>query len=112
MENASLVKLLDTIEAELRQLGYLQGDGARLTGITTAFGYGQVSFEQWLGQVFLPSAREAVVTGNLPASSQVAGAAYRNLDGVDEASTLLSLLSTFDSKINQLGRTQRTLGGA
>lgn len=46
MENASLAKALDTIEAELRQLGYLRDDGARLTGMTSAFGYGQVSFEQ------------------------------------------------------------------
>jgi uncharacterized protein YqcC (DUF446 family) len=103
MDHSALSKLLDAIEAELRRLRYLVGNPERITGISSAFGYGQVSFEQWLGQVFLPNERAAIASNNLPHSSQVAAAAVRNLDGVDDADTLLELLSSFDAKINQLG---------
>ena len=103
MQSSSLAKLLDAIEVELRKLGYLVGNPAPITGTSSAFGYGQIAFEQWLGQVFLPNARAAVAANNLPKSSQVAAAAVRNLDGVDEADTLLGLLSSFDAKINQMG---------
>jgi uncharacterized protein YqcC (DUF446 family) len=95
--------LLDVIEAELRRLGYLVGDVTPMTGITSAFGYGQISFEEWLGHVFLPNARAAVAANNLPASSQVATAAVRNFDGMEETNTLLGLLSDFDESVNQLG---------
>lgn len=103
MQSSPLAKLLDAIEVELRKLGYLVGNPAPITGTSSAFGYGQIAFEQWLGQVFLPNARAAVAADNLPKSSQVAAAAVRNLDGVDEADTLLGLLSSFDAKINQVG---------
>jgi uncharacterized protein YqcC (DUF446 family) len=102
MDHSVLTKLLDAIEAELRRLRYLVGDPARITSVSSVFGYGQVSFEQWLGQVFLPNARAAITANNLPHSSQVAAAAVRNLDGA-EVDTLLELLCTFDAKINQLG---------
>lgn len=103
MQTSPLNKLLDAIEAELRRLGYLVGDPERITGTSSAFGYGQIAFEQWLSQVFLPNARAAVAANALPKSSQVAAAAVRNLDGVEEADNLLGLLSSFDAKINQLG---------
>jgi uncharacterized protein YqcC (DUF446 family) len=103
MQQSSLTNLLDSIEAELRRLRYLTGEVTPLAGVSSAFGYGQASFEQWLGHVFLPNARAAVAANELPALSQVAGAAVRNLDGVDEADALISLLSAFDAKINQLG---------
>jgi uncharacterized protein YqcC (DUF446 family) len=112
MQNSPLDNLLDVIEAELRKLGYLVGNPGRLTGISSAFGHGQISFEQWLGQVFLPSAREAVTAKSLPQSSQVCAAAVRNLDGVDEARTLLDLLGSFDRKINQLGGASSVPRGA
>ena len=109
MQDSSLTTLLDAIEVELRRLGYLHGDGVPPIPTTSAFGYGQISFEQWLGQVFLPSVRAAVASNDLPASSQVATAAIRNFDGMDETSTLIGLLSSFDAKINKVGRTR---GGA
>lgn len=103
MQQLLLNNLLDAIEAELRRLGYLIGNPGRITGITSAFGYDQISFEQWLGQVFLPNARTAVASNDLPRSSQVATAAMRNFDGMEETDTLLGLLSSFDAKINQMG---------
>ena len=112
MSDASLTTLLDAIEAELRRLGYLREPPATPVRVTSAFGYGQVSFEQWLGQVFLPNARAAVASNDLPSNSQVAAAAFRNFDGVDEAEELIGLLGRFDSRINQLGRAPRLHGGA
>jgi uncharacterized protein YqcC (DUF446 family) len=112
MQNSPLNTMLDAIEAELRKLGYLIGNPERITEISSAFGYGQIAFEQWLGQVFLPNARAAVAANDLPKSSHVAAAALRNLDGVDEADTLLGLLSSFDAKINQLGGTSGIPRGA
>jgi uncharacterized protein YqcC (DUF446 family) len=100
----SLTELLDGIEAELRRLRYLMGEPVPHRDISSASGYGRISFEQWLGHVFLPSARAAVAANDLPASSQVAGAAVRNLDGDEETGALLGLLNAFDSKVNLLGR--------
>lgn len=111
-QQQSLTELLDNIESELRRLRYLIGEPAPRRNIKSAFGYGQMSFEQWLGHVFLPSARAAVAANNLPASSQVAGATIRNLDGADEADALLGLLNTFDSRVNMLGRAKGASLGA
>ena len=112
MQQNSLTELLDSIEAELRRLRYLIGDPTPRRDVSSAFGYGQMSFEQWLGHVFLPNARVAVAANDLPASSHVAGVAVRNLDGADEADTLLGLLSAFDAKINLLGRAKGASHGA
>lgn len=103
MQNSPLGKLLDAIEVELRRLGYLVGNPAPTRRVSSAFGYGQIGFEQWLGQIFLPNAREAIAANNLPKSSQVAAAAARNLDGGDDADVLLELLSSFDARINRIG---------
>ena len=103
MQSSPLGNLLDVIEVELRRLGYLVGNPASITGVSSAFGYGHIAFEQWLGQVFLPNARAAVAANDLPKSSQVAAVAVRNLDGVEEADALLGLLGSFDAKINQMG---------
>ncbi|MBU6405420.1 MAG: YqcC family protein [Betaproteobacteria bacterium] len=112
MEESTLTKLLDAIEFELRRLGYLHGPNQPAIHVTSAFGYDQMAFEQWLGSVFLPRARPAVATSELPASSQVAVAAYRNFDGVEEANDLIGLLGKFDAAINQLGRAGGNRGGA
>ena len=112
MQEHTLPKLLDSIEAELRRLGYLQLPAVPVGPVTSAFGYNQMAFEQWLGQVFLPNARAAVASGELPASSQVAVAAYRNFDGFGEAENLVALLGRFDAAINHLGRTGQRPGGA
>ncbi|MFT3777630.1 MAG: YqcC family protein [Ottowia sp.] len=109
MQDSSLTTLLDAIEAELHRLGHLHEASAPSIRVTSAFGYGQTPFEQWLGQVFLPNARAAVASNDLPASSQVAVAAFRNFDGMDEANALISLLGSFDAKINKAGRVR---GGA
>jgi uncharacterized protein YqcC (DUF446 family) len=112
MQESTLVTLLESIESELRRLGYLHLPAAPAVPVTSAFGHNQMAFEQWLGQVFLPNARAAVASGELPTSSQVAVAAYRNFDGIDEADNLVGLLGRFDAAINNLGRTRRTPGGA
>ena len=103
MQNSSLIKLLGAIEAELRRLGYLVDDPDPVTADSSPFGYGEMSFEQWLGWVFLPNARVAVDADDLPRSSDVAVAAVRNFDGNDEVDTLLGLLISFDKLINQIG---------
>jgi uncharacterized protein YqcC (DUF446 family) len=110
MNHPELTDLLDKIELELRQLRFLVGEPESFPTVTSAFGYGQVSFEQWLGRVFLPNARKAVATGELPSTSQVSTAAYRNFDGADNVDDLLNLLGAFDERINQLGRISRARG--
>ncbi|MBC7750542.1 MAG: YqcC family protein [Candidatus Saccharibacteria bacterium] len=91
---------LDEIEAELRKLGFLDAFVGSPTQVRSAFGYQQMPFEQWLVAVFLPNARQALVSKDLPKSSQVSVAAIRNFDGYDEADTLISLLCGFDAAIN------------
>jgi len=112
MKDEPLSTLLDSIEAELLRLGYLKPSSSSTLSVTSAFGYGQVGFEQWLAQVFLPNARSAVAAGDLPESSQVAVAALRNLDGVEEAENLVGLLGRFDARINHLGRIRTSARGA
>jgi len=104
MEESTLTELLDAIEFELRRLGYLHCPNQPAIVVSSAFGHDQMAFEQWLGSIFLPRARTAVATGELPASSQVAVAAYRNFDGVEEANGLIELLGKFDTAINRRGR--------
>ena len=62
------------------------------------------TFELWLQAVFLPRAREAVRTGDLPGSSDVGGMAQRQYDYhsyVPAAQDLLQLLHEFDRLIGQ-----------
>ena len=104
MTYPDLTEKLDAIEAELRRLGYLEGDIQPVENVTAAFGNGQMSFEQWLAHVFLPNARAAVESEDLPASSSVGTAAIRNLDGNSEAGELISMLIQFDECIAQVAK--------
>jgi uncharacterized protein YqcC (DUF446 family) len=104
MAYPDLTERLDAIEVELRRLGYLKGEIQPAENVTSAFGYGQMSFEHWLAHVFLPNARAAVESGDLPTSSSVATAAIRNFDGNNEADQLISMLSEFDERIARVAK--------
>ena len=90
---------LDQIESELRRLEFLVGEVGAPRPITSAFGLNDMPFEDWLAYVFLPRAREAVLTERLPASSSVGTMAVRNLDTHPDAATLVQLLCEFDELI-------------
>ena len=107
MIHSDLMERLNLIEAELRRLGYLAGEIRPVENVTAAFGYGQMTFEHWLAHVFLPNARAAVESGDLPASSSVGTAAIRNFDGNDEAAELISMLIRFDERIAQVATSSR-----
>ena len=72
---------LDEIEHELRRLKFLIGEVTVARPVTSAFGLRDMPFENWLAYVFLPRAREAIATRNLPGSSSVGIVAMRNLEG-------------------------------
>jgi len=108
MAYPDLKEKLDAIETELRRLGYLEGEIQPVEKVTSAFGYGQMPFEHWLANVFLPNARPTVESGDLPASSSVATAAIRNFDGNNDADQLISMLSEFDERIAQVAKSSHT----
>lgn len=100
---------LDAIEAELRRLGYwLQTPPAVPPHSSFASG---MPFEHWLQLVFLPNARRAVASRQLPDTSQVGLMAIRQYDyhsHVPEAQTLVSLLNEFDALVRfQRARVRR-----
>jgi uncharacterized protein YqcC (DUF446 family) len=97
-----LSRKLDSIEAELRTLGYLTGEVGEPARVTSAFGIGEMPFQHWLARVFLPAARRAVAEKDLPKGSSVGTAAIRNLDGCEEAETLVSLLCEFDYEMERV----------
>lgn len=107
MQYPELNQKLDAIEAELRRLNFLVGPVDKTEGVSSAFGYGQMSFEQWLGQVFLPNVRRAVASGDIPSQSQVGVAAVRNFDGNDQAEELVSLLCDFDQTVERFAATSK-----
>lgn len=91
-----LSEKLDVIEAEMKSLGLTVATQAEAIKVDSAFGGAQMSFEQWLGAVFIPHVRQAIANGALPDSSGVGVAAVRNFDGRDEMDRLTSLLCNFD----------------
>ena len=98
---ASLAAQLDSIEAELRRLGWWQAaiEPERMN-FTRAFAGDTMAFSQWLQFVFLPNARGVVTGGGaLPPGSMVAAQAVREFDGQDEAGPLCTLLARFDQSI-------------
>jgi uncharacterized protein YqcC (DUF446 family) len=93
----SLDAKLNAIEAELRRIGYWQ-DAAP----PQHAGGGSGTFEQWLQFVFLPNARRAVASGEVPDDSNVGLMALRQYDyhsHVPEAQPLLGLLQEFDALV-------------
>jgi len=105
-----LAQLLDGIEAEMLRIGFWQQQppdlladydaGRRRTYLDAP------SFELWLQAVFLPRARAAVATGDLPTHSSVGTMALRQWDyyeHVAEAQPLLRLLHQFDEAVERRG---------
>jgi uncharacterized protein YqcC (DUF446 family) len=88
---------LDQIESELRRLGFLAGEVGPARPVTSAYGLNDMPFEDWLAYVFLPRAREAVLSQRLPTSSNVGTMALRNLDTHPDAQALVQLLCEFDA---------------
>ena len=109
MSYETVSRQLDAIEAELRRLGWLTGEVAQQPApVTSAFGMNDdMTFEQWLSQVFVPAVRIAIADKDLPDESNVGTAAIRNLDGNDEASDLVSMLCEFDAEVERVARKQR-----
>lgn len=93
--------LIDLIEKELRTLGWVRGEVGAPLAVSSAFGLGEMPFEDWLGKVFLPRLREAQREKRWPTSSSVAVAATRNLDGDVRCVRLLELLGQLDDDINR-----------
>ena len=92
----------DKIEQELRSLGASQSQPPpeKAFESQSAFFADTMSFYQWLEFVLVPRIREIVAKrGRFPSESQVGAYAVRELDGLDEASDLISLLSEFDGFI-------------
>jgi len=89
----------DKIEQELRRLEVWQAEPPPPEAFqsTRAFYGDTMSFYQWLQFVLIPRVRNVIATrGHFPPSSQVGAYAVRELDGCDEASELITLLSSFD----------------
>ncbi|MEO7779452.1 MAG: YqcC family protein [Fibrobacteria bacterium] len=61
-----------------------------------------MKFEEWLQMIFLPKLLEAENSNIFPKKSQVAIAAIRNFDGMDEVDNLISLLGRVDEIINSM----------
>jgi uncharacterized protein YqcC (DUF446 family) len=101
MDYEGLTKKLDTIETELRRLGYLTGPVGPAKQVHSAFGQGEMGFTGWLADVFLPRAREAIATRHLPSQSNVGTMAIRELDGNVECSDLVTLLCEFDQIVEE-----------
>ena len=101
--DAALSQQLDAIEAEMKRLGYWQDGFADVAPGGRSY-LDAPSFEHWLQTVFLPNARRAVGTGELPADSQVGLMAMRQYDyhsSVPEAHGLMRLLSGFDELVRR-----------
>ena len=93
--------LVDPIEQALRVLGWVEGVVGPPRAVDSPFGIDEMPFEHWLAQVFLPRLHEARADGQWPPRSDVAVAAYRNLDGQPGVESLLRLLAQLDERINQ-----------
>ncbi len=102
-----LLKKLDQIEDELRKIGYWKNGKVDpyedLPEGETPHFLNASSFEDWLQFIFLPNARRAASSDQLPKSNQVGLMALRQYDyhsHVPEAQTLLRLLNEFDSAVD------------
>lgn len=104
MNYEDVSKKLDEIETEMRKLGFNGPSNAGIQKVDSAFGGSEMAFEQWLALVFIPAARNAISTKELPGGSQVGVAAMRNFDGRDELDTLSTLLSEFDHIVEIVAR--------
>ncbi len=92
--------LVAPIEQALRALGWVEGEVGAPRAVDSPFGIDEMPFEHWLAQVFLPRLYEARADGHWPPRSDVAVAAWRNLEGQPGVEPLLHLLSRLDATIN------------
>lgn len=102
---AVAAKMADEIEAEMKRIAIWQTEPLpkEKQVVTTAFGIGSISFEQWLQFVFLSRVREIIGTrGAFPPSSSVSVQAYREWVMYGSGGTtdkLLKKLREFDTMI-------------
>ena len=108
MDYEDISKKLDEIEAEMKKHGITVPPNAAPQKVGSAFGGAEMAFEQWLALVFLPAARTAVTTKNLPNRGQVGVAGLRNFDGRDEMDYLVELLSEFDRVTETVAKQEET----
>jgi uncharacterized protein YqcC (DUF446 family) len=104
--NPEVLQKLDQIEAEMRRIGYWQENPPDLKA---RYASGELrsyldapSFELWLQTIFIPNARQAAQTDNLPSDSQVGLMAMRQYDyqsSVPEAHGLMRMLYEFDDLV-------------
>lgn len=97
---AEIERLANAIEAEMRRIGWWHQipPNAEAFENMGAFGQNTMAFSQWLQYVLLPRVRECLENQSWPASSMVGAYAVRELDGVEEATDLVSLLCEFDAQ--------------
>lgn len=108
IRSEAVLDKLDEIEQEMHNAGFwddtldlneIRDDAAKITKEQGLSPVGFLPFEKWLQAVFIPNARIAAQTGNLPSSSQVSLMAMREYDyhsHIPEAQELLRLLREFD----------------
>ncbi len=90
---------LDRVERELRRLGWWTDDSEPPHPPENGTLFSGLSFPHWLQFEFLPHARSAAQTDELPTSSQVGLMAMRQYDfhsTVSEALPLMGMLQEFD----------------
>ena len=95
---------IDKIEAEMKALGWWRSEPPppEAYNFQQAFAMDTMTFSSWLQFIFIPKVREIIAKGGVfPRSSQVAAQAVREFDGVNEADTLIGLLSDFDAMIDR-----------
>lgn len=90
---------LDSIEAELKRLGYWRDEPLPPESYTfsMAFAMDTMPFVHWLQFILIPRVRSIIAEqGSFPSSSMVGAQAVREFGGDYEASNLVSLLNDFD----------------
>lgn len=102
MSIAAIAGKLREIEAELNAHGIAVPAGEAPERVAGAFGGDALPFELWLARVFVPSARQAIRTGQFPAHSQAGVAAVCNFDGREDMVPLTELLGAFDALVEAL----------
>ena len=105
----AVLEKLDEIEREMREISFwdesldlddISSKAERIIREEKKSPVGSMPFEQWLQAIFIPNARSAAESSNLPASSQVSIMAIREYDyhsHTPEAQRLLGLLREFDA---------------
>ena len=98
-DQKTVLSKLEQIESEMLRIGMWQDKplDPEQYDFRAAFAGDTMTFSQWLQFIFIPNVRSAAASGKFPASSQVGVQAVRELDGVNEASGLISLLVEFDA---------------